>query len=418
MTPLHVLIADDLPELGEHLAEQLRSNGHRVSVVTRGEDAVEACRQAYPDLILMDLEMPGIGGLQAIRQIRKLTRDHWIPIIVITESNDEGDVLQGFMAGGDDYLHKPVNPLLLEVRMRAMMRIASMQRATEAIVDNIIEGIVRIDTIGRITGFNKAAETIFGYEAKEVLGQSVRFLMPSPHREEHDTYIGNYLATGQAKVIGKPRKVQGLRKSGEVFPMQVGVSEISTPDGRSFIGLIRDLSDEEALQRQIEYQATHDQLTGLPNRYSTREHLQERFAPVEAGELPIPCSMFYCDLDGFKQVNDHYGHSIGDEVLRETAERLQATLFVRDFFSRIGGDEFILVVDGLLQDDQALQIAERLIVALRTPIRSSVSEHPIGVSIGISHSRNYDNPSAMINAADAAMYWAKNNGRNRAVIAR
>ncbi len=418
MTPLRILIADDQPSIGEFLAEQLRSSGHQVKVVTSGEAAIQNCQECLPELILMDLEMPGIGGLQAIRQIRKLTREHWIPIIVITESNDEGDLLQGFMAGGDDYLHKPVNPLLLEVRMRAMMRIAGFHRATEAIVDNIIEGIIRIDTIGRITGFNKAAEKIFGYEAKEVIGNNVKMLMPSPYHDEHDTYIGNYLATKDAKIVGKNRKVQGLRKSGQIFPMRLGVSEISSSDGLSFIGLIKDLTDEEALQQQIEFQATHDQLTGLPNRYLARQHLAERFAPVDKGERPLPCSFFYCDLDGFKQVNDHYGHSVGDEVLCMTAERLKSTLFVRDFFARVGGDEFILIVDGAIRDEQALQIAERLIEALAAPIRSSVSEHPIGVSIGISHSGNYDNPTAMVNAADAAMYWAKNNGRNRAVIAR
>lgn len=418
MTPLRILIADDQPSVGEFLAEQLRSNGHQVKVVTSGEAAIENCQESLPELILMDLEMPGMGGLQAIRQIRKLTREHWVPIIVITGSDDEGDILQGFMAGGDDYLHKPVNSLLLEVRMRAMIRIASMQRATEAIVDNIIEGIVRIDTIGRITGFNKAAERIFGYEAKEVIGNNVNMLMPSPQREEHDTYIGNYLATGNPKIIGQGRKVLGLRKSGETFPLFLGVSELSSSEGRSFIGLIKDLSQEEELRRQIEFQATHDQLTGLPNRYASRQHLAERFIPVGEGKPPLPCSLFYCDLDGFKKVNDHYGHSIGDEVLRVTTERMKSTLFVRDFFARIGGDEFILIVDGAIHDEQALQIAKRLIDALAAPIRSSAGEHPIGVSIGISHSRNYDNPTAMVNAADDAMYSAKNNGRNRAVIAR
>ncbi len=418
MTPLRILIAESQAPVGEFLAEQLRNNGYEVSLCDSGEAAVEACTAALPELILMDLEIAGTGGLQAIRQIRKLTREYWVPIIVMTAGDDDGDLLQAFMAGGDDHLHKPVNPLRLEVRMRAMMRIAGMQRAAEAIVDHIIEGIIRIDSVGRITGFNKAAEQIFGYEAKEVIGRNVRLLMPSPHREAHDTYIGNYLATGQAKIIGQGRKVEGLHRNGHTFPMALGVTEIKTPEGRSFIGLIKDLSKEEALQRKIEYQATHDQLTGLPNRYAAREHLAERFVAAHDGKPSLPCTLFFCDLDGFKQVNDHYGHTVGDEVLRETAERLKNTLFVRDFFARIGGDEFILIVDGVIDDAQAKQIAERLIEALAQPVRSSRSEHPIGVSIGIAHSCNYETGSAMVSAADAAMYWAKHNGRNRAMIAR
>ena len=251
MHPLRILLADDSVSVGEFISELLRSNGHTVSHVLSGEAAIATFREAPPELVLMDIEMPGMGGLDAIRQIRKMLLPVRVPIIVITSHADEASLLDSFMAGADDYLTKPVEPLLLDIRIQAMMRIVSAQRSTAAMVDNVMEGIVRIDRVGRITAFNKAAENIFGYTLNEVLGKNVNMLMPSPFRENHDEYIGNYVATGERKIIGSGREVVGLRKNGETFPMHLGVTEAATPDDRFFIGVVRDLTVEKALRTKL-----------------------------------------------------------------------------------------------------------------------------------------------------------------------
>ena len=248
MKALRILLADDSPSIGEMICGQLRSNGHQVRFVTSGEAAVAAFREETPELVLMDIEMPGIGGLEAIRRIRRIPTQTWVPVIIVTGHHDEAHLLDGFMAGADDYLHKPVQPLLLDLRIQAMIRIVASQRSATATVDQLIEGVIRIDRAGRITAFNKAAEGIFGYTAREVLGENVKMLMPSPHREAHDTYIGDYLATGERRIIGIGREVQGQRKNGELFPMHLGVSEVETPDDQFFVGIVRDLSEENALR--------------------------------------------------------------------------------------------------------------------------------------------------------------------------
>lgn len=251
MNPLRILLADDSVAVGNYISDLLRGNGHTVIVVQSGEAAIEAFHASQPELILMDIEMPGMGGLEAIRRIRKTLLPVHIPIIVITSHASEAALLDTFMAGADDYLSKPIEPLQLDIRIQAMMRIVSAQRSTAALVDNVMEGIIRIDRVGRITAFNKAAETIFGYAPSEVLGQNVKMLMPTPDRERHDEYIGNYVATGEPKIIGKGREVVGLRKNGEVFPMHLGVSEAATPDDRFFIGVVRDLTIEKALRAKL-----------------------------------------------------------------------------------------------------------------------------------------------------------------------
>ncbi len=417
MKPLNILLADDSLAVGQFLSETLRSNGHLVRHVESGEAAVQAYRDAPPELVLMDLEMPGIGGLEAIRQIRSLPVASWVPIIIITGSNDESDLLSGHLAGADDYLIKPVNPLLLDVRIRTMMRIAAIQRSSIAVIENVIEGVIRIDRVGRITTFNKAAERIFGYSAGEVLGRNVKMLMPAPFQEEHDQYIGNYVATGEKKIIGIGRKVSGLRKDGSIFPMHLGVTEAATPEEKFFIGLVRDLTEEERLRSQVEYQATHDPLTDLPNRAACWKHLTERFALGQNGGKPADCSVLYCDLDGFKQVNDRCGHAIGDAVLRQAVERMKSTLFVRDFMARIGGDEFLLVVDGAWDAAHVLGLANRIIGTFAAPFVTDKGNHCLGISIGIAHSRNHASLTSLVNRADEAMYQAKESGRNQAVVA-
>lgn len=252
MKPLHILLVDDSASVGAFVSEYLRSNGHTVDFVLSGEEAVAAFQRRAPDFVLMDLVMPGIGGLEAIKRIRKIPTKVWVPIVVVTGSDDEGDVLTSFMAGADDYITKPIKPLVLDIRIHAMMRIASIQQSSMAIVEHVMEGVIRIDRAGRITAFNKAAETIFGYAPDEVLGKNVKMLMPSPFRENHDEYIGNYVATGVPKIIGKGREVTGLRKNGVLFPMHLGVTEATTPDDRFFIGLVRDLTVEHKLKSDLQ----------------------------------------------------------------------------------------------------------------------------------------------------------------------
>jgi diguanylate cyclase (GGDEF)-like protein len=241
--------------------------------------------------------------------------------------------------------------------------------------------------------------------------------MPPPYKEAHDDYLANYVATGQAKVIGIGRVVTGLRKNGETFPMHLGVTEAATPEGKFFIGLVRDMTVEERMRRQIEYMATHDALTGLPNRNECWKRLEERYALRDDRHGPAECSVFYCDLDGFKQVNDQYGHAAGDAVLKEATRRMKEVLFVRDFIARIGGDEFLAMVDGVVDDEKATALAQRMIEVVSRPIVTPEGQYQVGVSIGIAHARQYpESVESLVNAADDAMYAAKRSGKGTVAL--
>ena len=120
-----------------------------------------------------------------------------------------------------------------------------------AILETAVEGIITIDERGRMESVNPAAEQIFGYKAAELLGRNVNMLMPSPDRERHDSYLGNYLRTGHAKIIGIGREVVGMRKDGSTFPMDLAVSEVKLPERRLFTGFVRDITERKRLEQEI-----------------------------------------------------------------------------------------------------------------------------------------------------------------------
>ncbi|WP_157288382.1 PAS domain S-box protein [Uliginosibacterium gangwonense] len=251
MKPLNILLADDMQSVGAFVSDYVRAAGHLITYVESGEAAVEAFRRQAFDLVLMDVVMPGIGGLEAVRQIKAIPTAAWVPIIIITALDEEDEILNGFLAGADDYLLKPLRPVTLDIRIRSMMRIASIQRSTAMVVDSVSEGIVQIDRVGRICRFNKAAEVIFGYAEEEVRGKNVKMLMPAPFSEHHDEFLANRVQNHAFGAMNVQMDVSGLRKNGDIFPMHLGISEANTPDGTLFVGLVRDMTVERGLQTQL-----------------------------------------------------------------------------------------------------------------------------------------------------------------------
>lgn len=120
-----------------------------------------------------------------------------------------------------------------------------------SVVDHVIDGIITIDAKGSVESFNPAAEKLFGYEKGEVLGKNVKMLMPEPYHKEHDGYIGNYVKTGEAKIIGTGREVVGKRKYGSTFPMELAVSEFRIGDQRFFTGIVRDITQRKRLEKDL-----------------------------------------------------------------------------------------------------------------------------------------------------------------------
>ncbi len=413
---MKILLAEDSKAIGLHISRTLEDWGHEVTYVMDGRAAVDAYQQARPDLVLLDVVMPEMDGIEATRQIKALGGDRWIPLLLITALTSTEEVVAGLDAGADDYLTKPINFAVLQSRINVMQRIKLIQDSLFSILDNVFEGIIAINERGIVKTFNQAAEKIFGYRPAEVIGQNVKLLMPQPYRDEHDAYLARYQSERTPHIIGAGRKVRGRRRNGEIFPMQLSVTEIERDNGSLFIGLVRDISEEEAARERIEYLAMHDALTGLPNRARLGELLDQRLCSAAP-----PCdAILFIDLDGFKPINDNHGHEIGDQALIEVARRLQAGLGKEAFVGRLGGDEFVIVLLDVSGPQAAIDAGHAVIAALQPPMQLGEDRiccqlgASIGVALGGMHGHTR---TVLLTAADSAMYMAKRAGKGRVVLA-
>jgi diguanylate cyclase (GGDEF)-like protein/PAS domain S-box-containing protein len=410
---MHILLAEDSRANALPVIAFLKERGHRVTHVMDGVAAVAAYEAEPPDLVLMDIMMPVLDGIEATRRIKALGGRRWVPVMLLTGLSAQDEIVAGFDAGADDYLIKPIVFAVLDARMRSMQRIATIQDSLFSILDNVYEAIITIDEQGVVCNYNRAAERIFGYPPAEVIGRNVKLLMPEPYAAEHDGYLARYLRERTPHIIGSGRKVQGRRKDGAVFPMRLSVTEVRRGGRSRFIGLISDISAEEQARQRIEFLALHDALTGLPNRAQFNEALDATL------KSPGAHALLFIDLDGFKPINDSLGHEAGDAALKIVAGRLRHALAAGDFVARLGGDEFVVIAHELPDAAAARAIAARLLAAIARPMELGGDERQMGASIGIAMIQPLSGlgASEILTAADNAMYAAKRAGKGRIVVA-
>ena len=194
--------------------------------------------------------------------------------------------------------------------------------------------------------------------------------------------------------------------------VQIRLAPVTTPRrSAGFIGTIEDVTDRRAWENQLSYLAGHDALTGLANRRSLVEAITQLLTSRRTRDRDA--AVLFCDLDGFKQVNDTLGHEAGDRVLIEVGQRLVTTARDHDLVARIAGDEFVVLIREVGTVDDAEIAAARQLRALVSPIFVAGTSVVVSASIGVAMARDYDNASELLQAADRGMYEAKRAGRGR-----
>ena len=278
-----------------------------------------------------------------------------------------------------------------------------------AIFNAAVDAIMVINARGILQGVNQSAETLFGFSAAEILGKNVSLLMPAPYAQEHDSYINNYCASGERKIIGIGREVTGQRKDGSCFPLHLSVGEFRQDDQRLFVGICHDISERRKFTEHISFLAKYDGLTGCLNRREFIERLSTAIEACQASGRRI--AVLFIDLDNFKAINDNHGHRVGDCLLKLAAERFQHALRDSDLLGRVGGDEFVAAIPLDPGGETASHIAARLMEALKKPFVIDNRSLSVGASIGISlYPDDGLIADEVMNQADSAMYHAKMEG--------
>ena len=416
----------------------LSDAGYEVLVAVDGEIAIEQAEYAMPDIILLDVMMPGINGFETCIRLKKKESTSDIPIIFMTAASDTNNKLKGFQCGAVDYITKPFHIEEVVARVHTHLALRKLQQKlknqTKQLEDEIqerkrietklkkahaklaqrsksrirsilrttVDAIITLDQYGRIETFNRAAERIFGYTMTEISGENIAQLMPT-YRIFHNEYLTNlYEENSQNAQV-----IQGQRKDGSTLPIEVTVGEMTINGERMYTCIIRDVTKREQTRNQLIHMVTHDALTDLPNRTWLMKRLA-RVLKISKQETNYMFAVLFLDCDRFKIINDSLGHLMGDKLLIEISRGIQSCLGSTDTLARFGGDEFIILLENIANSQTAEKLAEDILQTFTLPLTVDGQDIFAGVSIGIAVSNHsYQKPDDILRDADIAMYKAK-----------
>lgn len=295
-------------------------------------------------------------------------------------------------------------------RKERALRLTERHLAT--VLETSSDAIISVDEDQHIRHFNRGAAVIFGYTAEEVAGQPLDVLLPEHVREAYRQYIRSFAAEpGSMRMMADRAEITGRRKDGSEFPARASISKINTADGILFNVILRDVTERKHFEFQLTYLATHDDLTGLPNRNLLQDRLEQSL--VHARRSGRMVAVLFFDIDRFKTINDSLGHDAGDQLLCRVAKRLLGCVRESDTVARLGGDEFVIVLADLTRRSDVTLVARKIHDALIQPMVISEQELFVTGSIGISlYPNDGKDLQALLMNADSAMYRAKDQGRN------
>jgi diguanylate cyclase (GGDEF)-like protein/PAS domain S-box-containing protein len=429
LKPLALIIDDD-PTIRLIASRTLTASGLRVVVANDAEQGLDTFHREQPDVVLMDVMMPGMDGYTAVEHLRASPGGHHVPVLMLTGLDDLESINRAYEAGATDFISKPINWGVLGHRVRYILRAAE---AFESLVENQVLfaaaqsvahlGSWRWDFSDETARWSDETFRIFGYEPHEIQPE-LRALMQRIHRDDKAA-----IAAG----------IVGLRRHGAPMDM---TSRLVLPDGSlryihvnaevvrndgglpvQAFGVIQDITENKTAEERIQRLASYDRLTQLPNRQHFIERVDQALAQARAACKML--AVLSLDLDQFKRINDTLGHTVGDLLLVAVTQRLRDTVRSRDAVTRIGGlpddtnlarlggDEFCVLVTDIGQFQDAAKVARRIIAALQRPLDVDGRELFVTASVGIAlYPLDGDGAHMLIKNADAAMYFAKNQGRN------
>jgi two-component system cell cycle response regulator len=448
-----VLVVDDILSNVKLLEAKLAAEYFEVVTAYSGQEALDRIEEHEPDIVLLDVMMPGMDGFEVCRRIKKNPRTAHVPVVMVTALDQPSDRVAGLDAGADDFLTKPVDDAALFARVRSLVRLKMMMdelRMREATGQNMglidpADSLIENNLEGRILIIEDRPESVAWFESALTPAHEVSAVdafeeaVVRVRGGDYDLIVVSLGLRGfdglrlcsQLRSLPEGRNVPILvvvsdgdrRKLTQALEM--GVNDyLSRPVDRNELVArvktqLRKKRYADRLRHNVQLSlemAITDQLTGLHNRRYMSRHLDTLISSAHKSGKPI--AFLIMDIDFFKSVNDTHGHDIGDEVLREFAGRISANVRGIDLACRYGGEEFVVVMPDT-DVAFAYAVAERLRKSVESnsfPISRAPGRLNVTISIGIAGSEgNEDSADALLHRADQALYRAKREGRNRVI---
>ncbi|USX24791.1 EAL domain-containing protein [Oxalobacteraceae bacterium OTU3CINTB1] len=439
-----VLIVEDTPASLKLLSDLLTEAGYYVRQAPNGELALWTAQSRPPELILLDIRMPGIDGFEVCRRLKESPQLCNVPVIFLSAQHDTDDKVRGFALGAVDFIAKPFQAEEILARTDAHVRLSRAQHAlaverslleqrvaerTEELAKEVEQrraneeflrlasqvfeatqdAIVVTDREARIVATNPAFTQISGYEAQEVIGKNVVML----HAGGQDAAAFDQMLQSVMNTGLWSGEIMARRKNGDVYPGLLSASVVRDDAGQvvNHVAVFMDITERKAEQHLIDFLSNHDALTGLPNRLLARQRFEQTLGTArrEGGCVAVMC----LDMDRFKSINDSYGHDVGDKALQVISRFLTDCVRDGDTVTRQGGDEFQIIVADDAQLSATMPMAQKILAGLRKELVIDGQQITVTSSIGIAVSlTDGDSFDELLRNADTALFRAKEIGRD------
>ena len=425
-TPL-VMVVDDDHAVRLLARETLEHSGFAVRDAGSGEEALQAFEESSPDIVLLDVVMPGIDGFTVCSAIRHTASGHDTPVLMMTGLDDLESINCAYEAGATDFITKPINWHILRYRVSYMLRASgAMEQLRES-----REGLAHAQSLAHIgswewdlaTGEIRCSEEVYNICCTGG-GKGGNPILDSVHQLDR-TFVQSSLDDAVAQRGPLSFDYRILLEDSVERTLHAELVTVLDKGGTPvcLTGTIQDITERKHAEEQIRLLAYYDALTGLPNRRFFLQQLEQ--ALVFANRNDRMLAVLFLDLDRFKLVNDTLGHGVGDRLLQDVADRLLRCVRRSDclaraeddgppsLVSRLGGDEFTIMLSDIDHFQDVAKVARRILEAISLPYSLEGQEVFLSTSIGISlYPFDANSANDLIRNADGAMYQAKEQGRN------
>ncbi|MEE4150068.1 EAL domain-containing protein [Pseudomonas viridiflava] len=422
-----ILIVDDDVHVRDLLEVLLQNQHYRTQTAESGEQALEMVEKHAPDLILLDIMMPGMDGYEVASRLKSGKTTSNIPIIMLSALDERSARISGLEAGAEEYLNKPVDSAELWLRVRNLLRLKSfgdymkdhnliledqLQQRTidlerfRSVMDASDDAIFLINrnTMSLIE-FNRRACQLLGYTADELQRKTPAELGDSSMEQLEVVYDQIIAGNGPSE----PLETMIRDKSGRDVSVEIHRQAYQAGNDWIIVGIVHDITRRKESDQRLLKMAHYDSLTGLPNRDLFYTSLQMGLTQAAVSRWKL--AVMTVNLDGFKNINETWGHVLGDQTLLEVSKRLARCLNASDTLGRVDGDEFALIL--MIREGQAdtHQILERIRTTLRTPFQIEDQRVVMTASIGVAlFPEDGEDARELVRHAYTAMNNAKKKG--------
>ena len=425
-----ILVVDDLQANRIVMRKLLKKVDCNVIEAASGNEALSLCLEHQFALILLDINMPEMDGYEVAEILHSEPDTAQMPIVFVTAAHgDELHKMKAYEIGAVDYLYKPIDDKILLSKVNVFLKLARQRKEVQnalgelnvlsqhhrLILDTTAEAILSIGDSGEITLANRAAERILKAEEDSLVGRHLCNLF-YPGQDHKQCTIWQQSDISNAISHAETLRDAGselYRDDGESFPVELAFAPYRDSE-QSYSGgvmMFQDITERKWTERELIRLAKEDPLTHLPNRSLFNEFLENALSRCKRHEEAL--ALFFLDIDHFKQINDNFGHDVGDEMLIAVTERMKKCLRTSDMIARIGGDEFAVLMPHVNSISDTTHVAEKMVRVMEEPLALGSEWVTVSFSIGIvTYPEAGESTEELLKAADTAMYHAKEQGRN------